>query len=829
MYTLSLKYILEGSGARLHEALTKPSEDIIIRHIAFDSRKILDGKDTLFLALITQSGDGHVFWADAYKKGVRYFLVSRIPTEHPPADAVFLIVEDTLQGLRNLANIHRNQFQGKLVAITGSTGKTTVKEWLYFLLSPEISITATPGSYNSSLGIPLSLLLLEKQHQLAIIETGISSPGEMNSARELVNPDCGILTNIGSAHAENFTGPESILNEKLNLFPHCTYWISRAEPTWMREQIYKNTTGKNVLFWGSTENPENTWTIVSESSGNGHTRIFLSEKGMPTREIEIPFEDQASIENAVHCAVFCLKENLLSESVARRFKKLRPVDMRLQMEAGINQCVLLSDIYTADLSSLRTALQALNFLPGYKKRSLILTDLRLHGRKKEDVYAEAGSLVKEAGMGKTILIGPEISEYSHHFPENTHTYLSTEDFLAHFSFSLFQHEAILVKGIREYNPLKIVEFLEQKSHETRLEINLDALTHNLNHFKRNLGPDVKIMAMVKAFSYGSGSIEIANHLKYNNVDYLAVAYTDEGAELRRAGIDLPILVMNAGLPSVSMLLEYQLEPEIFSFRSLDYMATELQKRQVGYELKIHLKIDTGMHRLGFAPDEIEAACRKIMAVPGMQIASVFSHLASAEDPQDDAFTRQQIQTFSLCAQKVESTIGYNVQKHLANSAGAQRFPEARFNMVRLGIAMYGISPTESEKTKLKPVLRFKTVVSQLRRVKVGDSVGYNRASLLKRDSLIATIPVGYADGFRRTLGQGNARVWIKGNEYPTVGKVCMDMTMIDVTEGDVKEGDEVILFGPEWPVEMMAQAGGTIPYEILTGISPRVKRIYLKE
>ncbi len=829
MYTLSLNYILEGTEAHLQGTLSKPAEDIIIRHIAFDSRKILDGKDSLFLSLITDTGDGHKFWADAYKKGIRYFLVSRIPTEHPPADAVFLLVDDTLQGLRRLARKHRNQFPGKVLAITGSTGKTTVKEWLYFLLSPEISITATPGSYNSSLGIPLSLLMLENHHRLAVIETGISCPGEMSPAQDLVNPDYGILTNIGSAHAENFSGPDSILSEKLILFPHCTYWISRAEPAWLREQVKKNVTGKNVLFWGTTENTEQIWTITCTSAGNGHTRISLSEKGVRTREIEIPFEDQASIENAVHCAIFCLKENLLTEAVVQRFKKLRPVDMRLQMEAGINQCVLLADIYTADLSSLRTALQALNLLPGYKKRSLILTDLRLHDRKKEEVYAEAGSLVKESRMEKTILIGTEISQYGHLFPENAFTYPTTEDFLAHFSFSLFQHEAILVKGIREYNPLKIVEFLEQKSHETRLEINLDALTSNLNHFKKSLGPEVKIMAMVKAFSYGSGSIEIANHLRYNNVDYLAVAYTDEGAELRRAGIDLPILVMNAGLPSVSMLLEYQLEPEVFSFRFIDYLSEELQKRQVGYELKIHLKIDTGMHRLGFAPDEIEEACRKIMAVPGIQIASVFSHLASAEDPEDDAFTREQIQTFSRCAQKVENTVGYNVQKHLANSAGAQRFPEARFDMVRLGIAMYGVSPTESEKNKLKPVLRFKTVVSQLRHVKAGDSVGYNRASVLDRESVIATIPVGYADGFRRSLGLGKAKVCINGNAYPTVGKVCMDMTMIDVTEGNVKEGDEVILFGPEWPVELMAQAGGTIPYEILTGISPRVKRIYLKE
>jgi alanine racemase len=829
MYTLTLKYILEGTGAKLQGAHINPAEDITIRHIAFDSRKILEGKDSLFIALVTDSNDGHKFWADAYKKGIRYFLVSRIPTEHLPADAVFLLVENTLNSLRRLARKHRSQFSGKILAITGSTGKTTVKEWLYFLLSPEISLTATPGSYNSSLGIPLSLLLLENHHRLAIIETGISSPGEMGSAQDLVNPDCGILTNIGSAHAENFTGPDSILSEKLNLFPHCAYWIACAEPAWMKARIKQNTTGKNVLFWSSTESPENRWTIVSASSGNGQTRISISEKRMPTREIEIPFEDQASIENAVHCAVFCLKENLLTETVAERFKKLRPVDLRLQMESGINQCALLADTYTADLSSLRTALQALNLLPGFKKRSLILTDLRLHGRKKEDVYAEAGSLVKESGMGKTILIGKEISLYSMYFSGKTFTYPNTESFLAHFPFSLFQQEAILIKGIREYNPNKIVEFLEQKSHETKLEINLDALTHNLNHFKKNLGPEVKIMAMVKAFSYGSGSIEIANHLKYNNVDYLAVAYTDEGAELRRAGIDLPILVMNAGLPSVSMLLEYQLEPEIFSFRSLDYLADELQKKQVGYELKIHLKIDTGMHRLGFAPDEIEAACQKIMAVPGMRIASVFSHLASAEDPQDDAFTRQQIQLFSACTQTVERTIGYTVQKHLANSAGAQRFPEARFNMVRLGIAMYGISPTESEKNKLKPVLRFKTIISQLRRVSAGDSVGYNRASVLTKDSVIATIPVGYADGFRRTLGQGNAKVWINGNIYPTVGKVCMDMTMIDVTEGNVKEGDEVILFGPEWPVEMMAHAGGTIPYEILTGISPRVKRIYLKE
>ena len=829
MYQLSLQYILDGTEARVVGKIPGDPRHIIIRELAFDSRKILDGKDGLFMAFITESGDGHRYWREAYKKGIRYFLVSQIPGENLPDDAIFLLTADTLVALQNLARIHRQNFQGKILAITGSSAKTTIKEWLSYLISPEVSLSATPGSYNSALGIPLSLLLMNNRHDWAIIEAGISAPGEMDKAEKLIKPEYGILTNIGSAHSENFPNQEGILEEKKQLFKNSSYWICRSEPEWIRKHIENSPRGASVLFWGVKPAIHNHWQVSVYKNGNGTSDIHIQSIDQSNTTIRIPFEDEASIENAIHCAVFCLKENLLTPGVLNRFASLRPVDMRLQIEAGVNRCTLLADIYTADVASLRTALQALNLLPGFKKRTLILTDLRLHGKPAEEVYREAGMLVTDAGTQKNILIGKRIGEFAQFFPTDSFCYPSTEEFLARFPFSLLQEEAILVKGIREHSPVKIVDYLEQKSHETRLEINLDSLTHNLNHFKRSLGPEVKIMAMVKAFSYGSGSIETANHLRYNNIDYLAVAYTDEGAELRRAGIDLPILVMNAGLPSVSMLLEHRLEPEIFSFRSLEYLAEELMRRKPDHELKVHLKVDTGMHRLGFAPDEVETACRKICSLPGMKLASVFSHLASAEDPKDDDFTRKQIETFSKSAEIASRICGYPVLRHLANSAGVQRFSEARFDMVRLGIAMYGISPSPHEKDRLRPVLRFKTVISQIRKLESGESVGYNRASVLTRDSLIATIPVGYADGFRRNLGLGKAHVWINGKLYPTVGKVCMDMTMIDVTGGNVKEGDEVILFGPEWGVEEMASAAGTIPYEILTGISPRVKRVYLKE
>lgn len=827
MYRFRIDDLIAGTDARTPQTYTPEAGTREIRELAYDSRKIINPEKTVFLALVTANGNGHRYLATAYEKGVRCFLVSQLPEAGAFPDAIFLLVDDTLAALQQFATRHRSRFTGKILALTGSNGKTTVKEWLHFLLAPEVKLTVSPGSYNSVLGIPLSLLMLSPDDAWGIIETGISEPGEMLRAESWVKPDCGLLTNIGTAHLEHFRDREHLLAEKLELFRHTRYFIYRNDDSFIRQGVEKRYTPEQTLAWSLNGNDAPVAVSVRDKDDRGCTLLLQGKNG--ETPIRVPFSDEASLENAAHCAVFCLRENLLTEGVIQRFGQLRQVDMRLQMVAGINRCTVLNDSYTADIASLRIALEALALLPGFKQRSVILTDMRLGGKTPEAVYTEAADLLDFFKPQKTILIGKEIGAYRSLFRGEIFHYESSDDFRAHFPLSAFRQEAILVKGIRELKPERIVETLEQKRHETVLEVNLDALAHNVAHYRKLAGADVKVMAMVKAFSYGTGSIEIANHLKYRNVDYLAVAYTDEGAELRRAGIDLPIMVMNPGQPAVNMLLEHRLEPEIFSFRSLHYLMDELTRRSESYALPIHLKIDTGMHRLGFSPEDALAAVDEINRFPAMKIASVFSHLASSENPDDDAFTDQQIAVFRDTCEKIARRVSYPFLRHIANTAGTGRHTDARFDMVRLGIGMYGVSPYADPGSPLRTVLRLKTSITQIREVPAGESIGYNRAGKLTRDSLIATIPLGYADGFRRSLGMGNGQVYINGSLCPVVGKVCMDMTMIDITGLDASEGDEVIVFGPEYPVEEMAQKCGTIPYEILTGISPRVKRVYVTE
>ena len=825
MYHFTINDIISGTDAIVVGKPVLEIEDSDITELAYDSRKIIHADKTLFMALVTPNGNGHHYIQSAYEKGVRYFLVSEIPNLDQYPDCTFLQTADTLSALQLFATRHRQAFKGKILALTGSSGKTTIKEWLHFLLSPEMKLTASPGSYNSVLGIPLSILMLSKNDALGIIETGISEPGEMKNAQTWVQPDYGILTNIGTSHLENFIDRTQLLNEKLSLFKNADYFIYRSDDASTKAAAEKSFAQKQLISWHTSSDLNGYRIEIEEKYGDGR-HITITSNGKQTT-FHVPFSDEASIENACHCAIFCLQQSLMNEDVIQRFSQLRQVDMRLQMVGGLNNCTILNDSYTSDISSLRIALEALALLPGLKERSVILTDMRLRGKPALAVYTEAANLLTSYHPQKTILIGKEISQHKDLFSGEVSHYESTEDFITLFPTSSFHSEAILIKGTREFKTERIVEMLEQKRHETVLEVNLDALAHNVAYYRKTAGPNVKIMAMVKAFSYGTGSIEIANHLKYRNVDYLAVAYTDEGAELRRAGIDLPIMVMNPGQPAVNMLLEHRLEPEIFNFRSLHYLMEELGRRSESYELPVHIKIDTGMHRLGFSPEDALLAAQEITAYPHMKIASVFSHLASAEDADDDAFSEHQISIFKKTCDAISNITKHPFIRHIANSAGAARHADARFDMIRMGIAMYGISPYYT--TELRSVLRLKTSVTQIREIKAGESVGYNRAGKVERDSLIATIPMGYADGFRRSLGLGNGQVYINGNLYPVIGKVCMDMTMIDVTGSNIQEGNEVVIFGPEYSVEEVAKKCGTIAYEILTGISPRVKRVYLKE
>lgn len=823
MYHFHLHDIVSGTQADVLGHFPSEENKPVITEIAYDSRKIIHADKTLFIALVTPTGNGHRYVKHAYEKGVRLFLVSETPDLGQFPEALFLKTPNTLQALQDFARAHRARFSGKIVALTGSYGKTTIKEWLHFLLAPQIRLTASPGSYNSALGIPLSILLLSPDDELGIIETGISQPGEMQVAESWIKPDIGILSNIGTAHLENFKNQKELTKEKLLLFKHTDYFIYHADNTTLNEAIQEEFPATQSIGWryemGSA------WHISIRDKKQDRCTLSIQNEA-DTYNIPLPFSDEISVENACHCAVLCIKEGWLTPALTARFAQLKQVEMRMQMVAGINACTILNDSYTSDISSLRLALEALALLPGLKRHSVILSDMRLRGKQASEVYTECAQLLGSYQLHKTILIGKEISQFRELFSGSVFYYESTQEFIDLFPSSLFQQEAILVKGVREYKTERIVEMLEQKRHETVLEVNLDALANNVSVYRKQIGPDTKIMAMVKAFSYGTGSIEIANQLKFRNIDYLAVAYADEGAELRRAGIDLPIMVMNTGQPSVNMLLEHRLEPEVFSFRSLHFLLDELTSRSESYLLPIHLKIDTGMHRLGFSPDEIDTAVNIILSSGRMKIASAFSHLASAEDENDDAFTAQQIALFKNTCEIIAQKCPYPFLKHIANSAGALRHADARFDMIRLGIGMYGIGA----QPELQNVLRLKTNITQIRQVPAGESVGYNRAGKVIRDSRIATIPVGYADGFRRSLSLGVGEVSIGGSLFPVIGKVCMDMTMIDITGDEtIQEGDEVILFGSENPVENMAKKCATIPYEILTGISPRVKRVYVKE
>jgi alanine racemase len=827
MYHFSLQHIAHVLDAKVHGIIRAGA---VVSELAYDSRKIIHPEQTLFIALKTPSGNGHSYIKQVYDKGGRYFLVSENMALSDFPDAVFLQTDNTLQALQNWAKLHRSEFKGKVLAITGSYGKTITKEWLQFLLSAEYKVKSSPGSFNSSLGIPLSLLTLSPEVEWAIIEAGISEPGEMRHVQNWIQPDAGIFTHIGEAHLENFNNVEHLVQEKMLLFSEAEYFIHHKENTPESELIARNKIAPRSYLWSYSELTDADIIIKKEACENGSTILKLQPAGNPgIITIHVPFSDEASLENACHCAAFCYKEGMLTPGVIQRFSELRSAEMRMQRVSGINGCTLLNDTYSADLSSLRMALQALAFLPGFKKRSLILTDIRLHGHAAGESYLQASQLVNSFHLDKTILIGKEIVGFKPLFSGNVHSFLKTEDFLELFPFSEFSQEAILVKGIHEYNPQKIVAFLERQKHETLLEVDLDALGHNVKVFKKMAGGNTRFMAMVKAFSYGTGSIDIANHLKFLNIDYLAVAYTDEGTELRKAGIDMPIMVMNPGSSSVSRLLENRLEPEIFSFRSLEYFMEELNRISPEAPLSVHLKIDTGMHRLGFSPEEAEEAAKRIAKNPHLKITSVFSHLASSENSEDKDFTLHQIRLLNHTAKNIETITGYPFLKHIANSAAISNFPEAKMDMVRLGIGMYGITSSEMLRPLLKPVLRLKTIITQIRKVPKGETVGYDRAGIIESDSLIATLPVGYADGYRRNLGMGKGKVYIAGKLYPVIGKVCMDMLMVNITGCDAREGDEVILFGPELPIEQIAQWCGTIPYEILTGISPRVKRVYLKD
>jgi alanine racemase len=789
-----------------------------------DSRQISNPVESLYFAL-TGRRDGHEFIAETYNHGVHNFVVQNKPTADYPA-ANFLVVPDVLKALQTLAAHHRSRFNMPVIGITGSNGKTIVKEWLYQLLAGDKNIARNPKSYNSQIGVPLSVWQIQEDNDLGIFEAGISTVNEMDALEAIIQPTIGVLTHIGSAHDEGFESRAQKVHEKLKLFKNAELLVHNYDQL----LEYKADLPAITTFTWSFNFKEADLYVFSETVISKRFYLRAMYKG---NEVEclIPFLDEASVENAIVCWATLLALGYSAEDVDERLEHLSAVSMRLEMKTGINDCSVIDDSYNSDIRSLEIALNFLQQQNQHKIKTLILSDIFQSGLPPQELYQQVADMVKNKRIDKFIGVGEALFQHQELFEgiPQMFFYTYTADMLRHRKEINFNNEAILIKGSRSFEFERISRALAQKAHETMLEINLNALLGNLNFYKSKLQPGVKLMAMVKAFSYGSGTFEVANILQYNKVDYLAVAYIDEGIALRQAGITLPVMVLNPEPSAFDKLIEFNLEPEIYSFGLLDKFVRYAQQHQVS-QYPVHLKIDTGMHRLGFEDFELDALCDLLTENAYIKVQSVFSHLVASDNEAHDAFTRKQIKQFKQAFEQVEQALGYTVIKHISNTSAIIRWPDAQFDMVRLGIGLYGIDAAVPDHLNgLQPIATLKTSISQVKHIIAGDTIGYNRNGSLLKDGRIATVRIGYADGYLRAFGNGIGKMMVKGVLVPTVGNIAMDMCMIDVSAVEVKEGDEVIIFNEQQTIEDLAEQIGTIPYEILTNISQRVKRVYFYE
>lgn len=799
-----------------------------IQHLLIDSRQVTEASNTIFIALVTSRNDAHQYIYTLYQKGVRSFLVNYIPDNCKAInDACFLVIDDTLKALQKLAANHRQQFQIPVIGVTGSNGKTIVKEWLYQLLKEDYTICRSPKSYNSQVGVPLSVWQLNTHHTLGIFEAGISEIGEMEKLSEIISPTLGILTSIGSAHDEGFESTEQKLKEKLKLFNHSSALVVNAL-TLAPEQIELLPT-YNLFLISKNENATLHITDVKQQGLQTLIYAWYKKKAI---SITIPFIDAASIDNAITCWATLLHLGINLEEIEKRMLQLQSVAMRLELKLGNNNCVLINDFYNSDLNALEIALHHQKQQHRGGQKIVILSDIEQSGKTNQELYSAVAKLMTQFKIDLLIGIGHEISSQRKLFHTNSFFFETTEAFIAESKTNVhlqFKDSIILLKGARRYEFENISKLYQQKSHDTVLEINLNKLIHNINFYRSQVGKEVKMMCMVKATGYGSGSTEIAFTLQHHHVDYLAVAYADEGVELRKAGIHLPIMVMNPEESSYNDMIDYHLEPELFSFKVANEFLQALQLKAISEPYPVHVKLDTGMHRLGFEEYQLMELCSFLKKETELKVKSIFSHLVASDDKSFDEFTSQQVTSFKQMSSQIETALGYSTLKHICNSGAITRFKEAHFNMVRLGIGMYGVGFNELEKQQLENISSLKTKISQLKHLKSGDTVGYNRKGVITKDTVIATIPVGYADGFSRKLGNGNFSVLINGKYCSTIGNICMDMCMVDVTNIQCKEGDEVIVFETNEQLMQLSKSMETIPYEVLTNISSRVKRIYVQE
>ncbi len=807
---------LSGNQKRMQSAVSS---------IITDSRQFHRSSDILFVALKGPVNNGHDYIPDLIQKGVQFFLVSEKTAIN--SDAVFILVKDTTLALQKLAAFNRLQFDIPVIGIAGSNGKTIVKEWLHDLLSADFRIVRSPKSYNSQVGVPLSVLLMNNKDELAIFEAGISQPGEMQKLAPVIDPQIGIFTNIGDAHQEFFTSLEQKLSEKLLLFSSCQKLVCRTDNSMVQKQVTSFCVKNKIepVFWSTKDENSLLYFKLKIQDESCWIDAYFNKKKF---RFQIPFTDDSAIENACHCFTTIASLELNPDKFLDRFEKLHPLAMRLEIKQGINNCTLINDFYNSDLNSFNIALTVLNqqATNDEQEKILILSDIEQTGLADTELYTRVNQLITDGKITRMIGIGPKISAHKKLFSIPARYFENTEKFIHSFQKENFQVSAILIKGARRFRFEQISALLQQKAHQTVLEVNLNALVNNLNIFRKKLKPSTKIMVMVKAFSYGSGDVEVARILQYQKVDYLAVAVADEGVQLRNAGITVPIIVMNPEQDSFQNIIRHNLEPNIYSFELLRNFAASASLAG-SQDLPIHIKIDTGMNRLGFKhEDELRELIEFLRSNQRLKIQSVFSHLAGSDEAALDDFTKQQIEEFEKVADVIRKAFPYPIDRHILNSAGIERFTGKQYEMVRLGIGLYGVSVSG---LPLENIGILKSTISQVKTIDESESVGYNRKGLVNRKSRIAIVPVGYADGLDRKLGNKNGAAYINGKYAPIIGNICMDMLMLDVTDVEAESGDTVELFGPHISIKDLAEQIGTIPYEILTGISQRVKRVYLQE
>lgn len=798
-----------------------------IQQLVIDSRNVVSSTNSLFFAIRGERHDGHRFIDELYNKGFENFVVEEIPhsiSEFPKAN--FLLVKNSLKALQQLAAFHRTKFNYPVIGITGSNGKTIVKEWLFHVLQGDKKVIRSPKSYNSQVGVPLSVWLMDNSFDLAVFEAGISFSGEMEKLEKIIQPTIGIITNIGEPHQENFNSYEEKAKEKLKLFINSEILIYCSDIE-LIDNLIKNDHflfQKKLFRW--SEKGDGDLSIISKKILDDKTEIEYKHN-YKTYSLIIPFTDNASVTDAIYVLATQCAMSYSPEVFHHKFETLPPVAMRMELKKGVNNCSVINDSYNSDIVSLQIALNYLSQQNQHTRKTLILSDILQSGKAESELYSEVSGLISEFKIDRIIGIGEAIIRQKDLFKTKEKSfYTSTDDFLHKLDLNYFNNEAILLKGSRNFYFEKISAAFEEKMHRTVLEINLNALVHNLNYFRSKLKPKTKIMIMVKALSYGSGTYEIANILQYQRVDYLGVAFADEGVALREAGIKTPIIVMNPEQNSFDLILKYKLEPEIYNFKVLEHLSkTVLREGLSNYP--VHIKFDTGMYRLGFTETEITRLIQHIRESKALKVSSVFSHLAASDENVHDEYTRQQITLFNDLSRQMINGIGYPVLRHILNSAGIERFPDAQFEMVRLGIGLYGISSENND--SLATVSTLKSTVIQVKQVPKNETIGYSRKGKAFEDMSIAIVPVGYADGLNRLLSNGRGKLYINGFYVPIVGNICMDMCMVDITGCNIHEGDEVIVFGKEISILDMAKELNTIPYEILTSVSSRVKRVYFQE